>query len=242
MTPATSNKHLSLTYPTAWVRGRLITRLEERTLAWTVLDAATADEMGQEQVGWFVGNHQGFAKAAEQLGRLDANPEGGIWIVVPRSKDISAELWLRWPHPQHVPNMPTTVSPEWRSRQVWVAPPERLARILPSARNAPAGIAGVIVLDPQCTLHKQRGGTDRLGHTFHNDRPQHVVNFRAALEIDGWQPPFILLTRKPAKSVCVEQVARVFCLNVFRFIAAESFGCWDEAIQHEAVSKPESID
>ncbi len=99
----------------------------------------------EEQVGWFVGNHPGFARAAEQLGRLDANPEGGLWIVVPRSKDQSAELWLRWPHPQHVPIGPTTVSPEWRSRQVWVAPPERLARLLPSVRNDPAGVAGVRV-------------------------------------------------------------------------------------------------
>ena len=57
VTPAPSITRLSATYPTARIRGRLITRLEEHSLGWAVLDTATADEMGREQLGWFVGNH-----------------------------------------------------------------------------------------------------------------------------------------------------------------------------------------
>lgn len=223
--------HLSVTYPTARVRGRLTTRLPEQSLGWAVLDAATADELGREQVGWFVGNHPGLARAAEQLGRLDTNSEGGIWIVVPIGREKSLELKRCWPHPHHVTDQPTAKGAVWRSRKVWVAIPEDLKQLLPLTRTVEAGVAGIIVLDPLCLLYKTRSGTDSWGNVHCNDRPQHVVNFRAALDADGWQPPLLLLTTEPAKAVNTEIVARAFCLNAFRFIAGNSFGCWDVPIE-----------
>ena len=45
--------------------------------------------------------------------------------------------------------------------------------------------------------------------------------------LDGWQPPLLLLTTKPAKAVNTQVVARAFCLNGFQFVAGDSFGCWD---------------
>ncbi len=224
---------LSVTYPTARVRGRLITRLPEQSLGWAVLNAATADELGREQVGWFVGNHPGFARAAEQLGRLDTNPEGGIWVVVPLGREKSTELRMCWPHPHHITNQPTEEVAVWRSRKVWVAIPEDLKRLLPLARTVEAGVAGVIVLDPLCLLYKARGGTDSWGRVHCNDRPQHVVNFRAALDADGWQPPLLLLTTQRAGAVNTDVVARAFCLNAFRFIAGDSFGCWAVTIEQD---------
>ena len=71
------------------------------------------------------------------------------------------------------------------------------------------------------------------GNVHCNDRPQHVVNFRAALDADGWQPPLLLLTSEPAKAINTEIVARAFCLNAFRFIAGNSFGCWDVPIEQD---------
>ena len=233
VTPAPSITPLSVTYPTARIRGRRITRLPEKYLDWAVLDAATADELGREHVGWFVGNHPGLTRAAEQLGRLDTNPEGGIWVVVPLGRDMSAELWLCWPHPQHVSNRPTEKVAAWRSRKVWVAIPEDLKQLLPLARTVEAGIAGVILLDPFCLLYKARGGTDRRGKVHRSDRPQHVVNFRAALDADGWQQPLLLLTTQPAKAVNTAEVARAFCLNGFQFIAGDMFSCWDEPIEQD---------
>jgi hypothetical protein len=220
---------LSMTYPTARIRGRRITRLPEKYLDWAILDAATADELGREHVGWFVGNHAGLARTAEQLGRLDANPEGGIWVVVPLGREKSTDLRMHWPHRQHI-NEPTDDAAVWQSRKVWVAIPEDLRQLLPLARKVEAGIAGVIILDPLCLLYKARGGTDRWGKKHRSDRPRHVVNFRAALDSEGWQPPLLLLTEKPAKSVNTEVVARAFCLNSFRFIAGDLFDCWDEPI------------
>jgi hypothetical protein len=221
-----------VTYPTARVRGRLITRLPEKYLDWAVLDAATADELGREHVGWFVGNHPGLPRVAEQLGRLDTNPEGGIWVVVPLGREKSTELRMHWPHPHHVTNQSTDEAAVWQSRKVWVAIPEDLKQLLPRARTVEAGIAGIIVLDPLCLLYKARGGTDWRG-MHRSDRPQHVVNFRAALGADGWQPPLLLLTTQRAGAVNTEVVRRAFCLNAFRFIAGDSFGCWDVPIEQD---------
>jgi hypothetical protein len=82
-------------------------------------------------------------------------------------------------------------------------------------------------------LYKARGGTDWRGKVHRNDRPQHIVNFRAALDAGGWQPPLLFLTTKRAGAVNTEIVARAFCLNAFRFIAGDSFGCWEVPIEQD---------
>lgn len=226
--------HLAVTYPTARIRGRRVTRLDEQSLGWVVLDAPTAEELGREQLGWFVGNHPGLARVAEQLGRLDANPEGGVWVVATHSRDLAYELFTKWPHPDQIIERPkSSKTSVWRSRRVWVALPEDLKNLLPLARTVEGGVAGVIVLDPWCLLYKTRGGTDWRGNSHTNDRPQHVVNFRASLELDGWQPPLLLLTEQQSKAVHIEAVSRAFCLNAFQFIAGDSFGCWEVPIEKE---------
>src|SRR5206468_12325952 len=218
----------------ARVRGRLITRLEEQSLGWAVLDAATAEVMGRDQLGWFVGNHpESTTRAAGQFGRLDVNPEGGVWVVVPHSRALAYELFAAWQHGEYVTERPTSHNSAWRSRKVWVAIPEDLKQLLPLARALAPGIAGVIILDPLCIMYQARGGTDSWGRVHCNDRPQHIVNFRAALDADGWQPPLLLLTTKPAKAVNTDNVARALCLNAFRFVAGDSFGCWDEPMEQD---------
>jgi hypothetical protein len=219
-----------VTYPTARIRGRRITRLPEQNLDWAILDAATAGELGREHVAWFVGSHPGLTCAAEQLSRLDANPEGGVWVVVPHSRDLACEMFAKWPHSDYVTERPSSDNSAWRSRKVWVAIPEDLKQLLPLAQALEPGLAGVIILDPQCIMYRARGGTDSWGKVHCNNRPQHVVNFRAALDSDGWQPPLLLLTEKQAKAVNTDVVARAFCLNAFRFIAGATFNCWDAPI------------
>jgi DEAD/DEAH box helicase domain-containing protein len=229
--PSTDLPRLATRYPTARILGRRMTRLPESLLGWVKLDAITADEMGRERLGWFVGNHPGLARAAEQLGRLDANPGGGVWIVVPYSRDLACELFALWPHADQVAEQPAPDNAVWRSRKVWVAIPEDLKQFLPLAQAHIPGVAGVIILDPRCIMHKARGGTDSWGQVHRNDRPQHVVNFRAALDYDGWQPPLLLLTERPPKAVSTMDVRRAFCLEGFQFIAGDCFGCWDEPIE-----------
>lgn len=233
MTLAPSISRSAMTYPAAHIRGRLVTRLPERSLGWTVLDAATADEMGREQIGWFIGNHPGPRLAAEQFACLDSHTEGGVWVIVPHSRDLACELVASWPHSDQLTGRPTSKNSVWRSRKVWVAIPEDLTQLLPLVRGLTSGLAGVIILDPACTIYRARGGIDLRGNVHRNDRPQHVVNFRAALDVDGWQPPVLLLTTKPAKAVNTHVVARAFCLNAFRFVAGDSFGCYDVPIERE---------
>ena len=104
---------LSAIYPTARVRGKLITRMEEQSDGVVVLNATAADEMGREQLGWFVGNHPGsITWAAEQFGRLDTNPEGGVWVVVPHSRQLACELFAKWPHTNHVAEGPGPITPD----------------------------------------------------------------------------------------------------------------------------------
>jgi hypothetical protein len=221
---------LSEIYPTPRVNGKRVTRLPEKPLGWAILDAATADKMGREQLGWFVGNHSRHVRVAAQLGRLDTNPQGGVWVVVTLDRVMSRELFDKWPHTDYVIERPRSNIFTWRSRKVWVAASEDLKQLLPFARAFTPGLAGLIVLDPECIMYKARGW-NRWGRTIHNDLPQHVVNFRAALDEDGWQPPLLLLTTKPAGAVYTESVARAFCLNGFWFVAGDSFCCWDVPIE-----------
>ncbi|MBX9628348.1 MAG: hypothetical protein K2X82_31405 [Gemmataceae bacterium] len=218
-----------LIYPTARVRGRLVRRDTGGTLRWATLGAAKAEELGRDGVGWFVGRHPGTVDANAQLGRLDANPEGGIWVVVPFSYDLSDRLRAAWPHPESV-----TAGPDrgvWQSRKVWVAPPEQLRGIRTDARDHPDRVAGVIILDPGCLLYRSRGGVDRWGHAHTNDRPQHVTNFREDLTTDGWQPPLLLLTDRPPLGVDAAVAARAFGLEAWEFVAGDSFACWEVPIE-----------
>jgi len=227
---ATETRQLEMTYPTARIRGMRMTRLPEQLLGWTVLDRNTADELGRNHVGWFVGNHPGLTKLVEQLSRLDSNPEGGTWIVVPVGRDQSNEIKQSWPFPGQVKDQDFKEIAVWQSRKVWFAIPEDLKQLLPFARKVEKGIAGLIILDPFCLIYKSRSGTDSWGRVHPNDRPQHIVNFRAALDVEGWQPPLLLLTEKLAKSVNTDVVAHALCLNTFRFIDGETFSCWDVPI------------
>ena len=61
---------------------------------------------GREHRGWFVGSHPGSGAVVRQLARLDENPEGGIWVVVPHSRKSSSELFEAWPHFAHVTESP----------------------------------------------------------------------------------------------------------------------------------------
>lgn len=210
---------LSATYPTPRFCGRRISRWEEQALGFADLDVPTALELGREQIGWFVGKHPGFCRAIEQFGRLDANPTGGVWVVVPRSFDLAIILYEKWPCRQYLVERPRNHSSAWRSRKVWVAIPTDLARFMLLAKEQPHGIAGVIILDPACDMHQEGNGMLCF------DCPQHVVNFRCDISVHNWQPPLLLFTTKRAKAINTDVLAKLFGLNAFWFIDGDSFNC-----------------
>ncbi len=212
-------RRLSAIYPTTRVCGNRITRWEEQALGFAVLDVTTASEMGREQIGWFVGKHPGFDRAIEQFGRLDVNPRGGVWIIVPRSYDLAIRLYEKWPYRRYVQERPRNHSSTWNSRKVWVACPQDLARFVCRAREQVPGIAGLIVFDPPCDIHRTSNGV------LCYDSTQRVVNFRSDLGLHDRQPPLLMLTTRPAKTINTDVVARVFGLNAFWFIDGDSFNC-----------------
>ena len=67
---------------------------------------------------------------------------------------MACELFAKWPHTVHVSEPPTSTNSAWRSRKVWVAIPEDLKQLLPHARALAPGLAGVIILDPNCIMYK----------------------------------------------------------------------------------------
>jgi len=222
---------LSRLYPAAHIRGRRIVRDGAGSLGRVTLNAATAEQLGCDDIGWFVGEHPGIEAAIGQLCRLDAVSTGGIWIVVPYSRDLSLELFHRWPRFAHVADRPDCENSTWHSSKVWVAVPEDLWRLSGEARSSEPGVAGIIVLDPNCIIYMARAGTDSWGRLHRNDRPQHIVNFRAELEADGWRPLLVLVTERPALAINTEKLQRTFCLNALHFIAGDSFVCWEDPIE-----------
>jgi hypothetical protein len=227
---AISPNPLAATYPTAHLRGQRMTLSPEEHLYWVNLDANRAEELGRERIGWLVGKHPGVTEALAQFGRLAALPAGGLWVVVPVSRELSCELQDRWPTPQHIAVL-SDARAVWRQGKVVVAPPEGLRSTVSLCRESAAGVAGVIVLDPDFFLHRARGWTDNWGHVHNNDRPQYVVNFLADLEVCGWQPPLVLLTTRPAAQVAPELLASAYCRNAFWPIRGNSFACWEVPIE-----------
>lgn len=221
---------LALTYPTAHVRGQRMTLSSEEHLHWVNLNAARAEELGRERIGWLVGKHPGVTEAVAQFGRLAALPAGGLWVVVPVSRELSCELQNRWPTPEHIDVLSDTRA-AWRAGKVVVTPPEGLKCVRAFCCSFPAGVASVLVLDPEFYLHRARGRIGNRGHVHNNDRPQYVVNFLADLEVGGWQPPLVLLTTRPAAQVAPEILASAYCRNTFWPIRGSSFACWEVPIE-----------
>lgn len=214
-------------YSCAWIRGKRITRMEEQTVAALELDAATAWELGTNNVGVFGGGCRSFDDILRRLRGLESPSVRPCWVVIPSTKNAASAIISDWflrdetkSVPPDVPRVPI------QHQNIVLAPPEQLRHI---DRSLTDEIAGVILIDEACIVYRARGDTN--GKFFRNDRPQHVANFRNQLIQDGWLPPFLVLTTKPAKSVNTHSVARAFCLDAFWFIAGNSLACGPVSIR-----------
>ena len=77
---------LARTYPFAPLRGQRITRLEEVPLGPFQLDAPTAETLGRDQIGVFVGNCGCLPRVIEKLQTLADTEFPGRWVAVLSSK------------------------------------------------------------------------------------------------------------------------------------------------------------
>ena len=218
-----TQEDIAARYPQPLIRGERITRLGEKDLGRQGTDADTCRMLGEEQIGWLIGAVPSFERMVEHVRRLNDSACGARWVVVPATNRLSEMAFEQWFADREFDR--SQASPTlWHDKLVSFCVPERLKELRTVFSEASANIAGVIVLDPQCFVHRGRAfqnGNYRVVH----DRPQMIVNFRSAFAVGRWSPPFIQMSCKRAAAVATETVARIYCLETMHCIDGISLGC-----------------
>ena len=117
---------------------------------------------------------------------------------------------------------PTTLILPKYHLNIILCTPESLRRVKADEQRP---IAAIILIDMLCNVHQARG-FERGKFHIANDRPQLVASFRNLLLCDGWAPPLIILTQRPAKSVWTDTVARAYCLDALWFVDGSGLTCF----------------
>ena len=126
------------------------------------------------------------------------------WVLVAATRRTAAAIASRLFHADSGSRAaPTLRLPRYHANAV-LCTPESLRHVPPDERRP---FAGIILIDMLCEVHLARGFENGDYHVA-NDRPQHVASFRNSLSRDGWAPPLIMSTQRPAKSVWTDTVAR----------------------------------
>jgi hypothetical protein len=192
-----------------------ITRMEETGIGRYWLDAKTAWNLGTEAIGLFVQNIRGVDAMHYQISRIVDSDS--TWVIVPSSREFLAQTYMTFARDGLVPQCRR--SPEsWNVGNLLFSGVEGLCRL--SQIHSLWRLAGVILLDPLCHVYRARDY--RLSNGRNHDRVERVVQFRAENAVGDWQPPLLLMTCQPAKSVPTEQAARAYCLNGWHFVDGRS--------------------
>lgn len=213
------------------IRGTRITRFEEKDVGPFHLTPDVADRLGTNNVGLFIGNCQSYERAVTLVERLGNNSNEGKWIVVLSSK-AAAESTYRRITDDHTTTRPPSV---WDVGQILYCVPESLKQL----RNVvnPSQIAGIVVLDINCQIHKARGFYSNNFRVAH-DRPQMIVDYRASLTEDGWTPPLVFLAKKPAKSINTEPIVRTYCMEAMKYLDGQTVRMGDPPASFAPTSSP----
>src|SRR3989304_5693266 len=186
--------------------------------AATVGRSWRAEHRGLYNFGVFVGNCGGLGRAIAQLKNLDRTDDGGLWVVICATRKMNAVLYADWKLDRTSFVPPQRVPTYWATSRLLFSTPEGLPKIDKSALDGHPGVAGLILLDMMCFVHKARSMTTRYNFHVNNDRPQHIANFSARLSHDGWQPPLIVCIENPAKSVWTTDMLSPYCLDAWWFV------------------------
>ncbi len=218
-----TQEDIATRYPQPLIRGERITRLGEKDLGRQGTDADTCRMLGEEQIGWLIGAVPSFERMIEHVRRLNDSACGARWVVVPATNRLSEMAFEQWF--SDLDSDRSLASPTfWHDDLVSFCVPERLNELRTELLETSVNIAGVIVLDTQSFVHRGRAfqnGNFRIVH----DRPQMIVDFRAAFAIGKWSPPFFQMTCKRAAAVATETVARIYCLETMHCLDGTSLGC-----------------
>lgn len=223
MTQTTIRAEIEACYPTPLIRGARIARLGEKYLGPVAADAATCRFLGEEQIGWFVGGVPTFDRMIEYAARINSSDVGGRWIVVPATRGLAEVAYQHWFEDETTPDdvKPATV---WHDDLVTFCVPERLDGLGRAIVDQDVPVAGIILLDPNCIVHRGRGfgkGKFRVSH----DRPQLVVNFRSKLAIGNWCPPLMVMSLRKAAAVSAQDATRVYGLDAMNFLDGVTLSC-----------------
>jgi hypothetical protein len=198
-------------YPFASIRGRRIVRDTERYVGEVSLDAVTAQELGTSNIGVFVGGCREIRYLIDVVRQLSVSGHPGQFIVVV-SENVLTDRFYRELSQIQAPKRRPNV---WTTGCVTLTTPESLKAVDTEHLGGKA-VAGVLLVDPSCIVYRAHGG---YGSRFQfNDRPQHIARFRARHAVDGWQPPFFLLTERPAISTNSAQMLGPYYLEAWWFV------------------------
>ncbi|WP_145118900.1 hypothetical protein [Rosistilla oblonga] len=176
--------------------------------------------MGEDDLGWYVGGVPSFARMIDNMRRINESAVGGRWIVVPATRAWASVAYEQW----FDEACSGTRSTLWQDDAVTFCVPERLAELGKGVDAQHAPIAGVILLDPNCIVHRGRGFGKRKSRIAH-DRPQLIVNFRSKLAVGNWCPPLMVMSLHKAAAVSTQDISRVYGLDAMHFIDGATLSC-----------------
>jgi hypothetical protein len=202
--------------------------MEEATIGSFLLSGETAWMLGTDNVGLFIGGIASLSVVIEKLQGLESLNSSATWVVIAATKKMAAVFVHRWFAPTENRIAVTALKLPKRRANVMLATPETLRHI---PRDSIQNVAGLILVDMLCHVHCARQIGSPGGFSVANDRPQMIADFRYSLSIDGWAPPLIIVTQKPAKAVYTDNIARTYCLEGLWFIDGKYFGIRSETAE-----------
>ncbi len=179
--------------------------------------------MGEDQIGWFVGGLPTFERMIDNSHRINDSQSGGRWIIVPATKCLADVAYTQWFEDDSVDARSSAVT-MWHDDTVTFCVPERLHELAGAIIEQAVPVAGIILLDPNCIVHRGRGfgkGRHRIGH----DRPQLLVNFRSKVGVGTWSPPLIVMSCRKAAAVSTMDITRIYGLEAMQFIEGATLRC-----------------
>lgn len=201
--------------PAAVLRGRRIVRLTGSDLGRFQLDYATLYELGTANIGVLIGGSDSGTTYVKRLCEVRDLDLHGTIVMVTSSKQLADWCYAELSGSGGARQRPDV----FEAGAVTLTTPERLRKLSPEVCEARPVLA-VTLLDPHCIVYKARG-TGGYGWVG-NDRPQHLARFRHDHRKAEWQPPLLLMTTNPAKSLNTNQMLAPYGLEAWWFVDAFS--------------------
>jgi hypothetical protein len=197
-------------FPVSAIRCRRIVRDTEKSIGDLQLNGETASQLGTDNVGVLAAKCPPTGGLIDKFRKLATSGLHGQIVIALSTVTLMGEYYEAIGPRERTRNRPDW----WTEGCVTFTTPEKLRLISPSALNGQPVLA-VILVDPLCIVHQARGGS-QSAYRF-NDRPKHIVSFRAAHESGSWRPPFFLFTEQPAKSLNSNQMLGPYSLEAWWF-------------------------